>query len=120
MFGRVCTTLINPPPAHCCMWITIFVVKLTLCLQIKIRQCVMQLRCCFNYEHFKKFCAQVTCILPTNRKDRYDAIKKFCCVTRPGRPAFSPRFSHSFYNKTTIIAFLTLCLSNIFLKCLHK
>ncbi|CAB3989275.1 piwi 1 [Paramuricea clavata] len=25
----------------------------------------------------------VTCILPTNRKDRYDAIKKFCCVSRP-------------------------------------
>ena len=24
------------------------------------------------------------CILPTNRKDRYDAIKKFCCVDHPG------------------------------------
>lgn len=23
-------------------------------------------------------------ILPTNRKDRYDAIKKFCCVDHPG------------------------------------
>ncbi|VDI77989.1 aubergine [Mytilus galloprovincialis] len=23
------------------------------------------------------------CILPTNRKDRYDAIKKFCCVDHP-------------------------------------
>lgn len=23
-------------------------------------------------------------VLPTNRKDRYDAIKKFCCVDHPG------------------------------------
>ncbi|KAK2155427.1 hypothetical protein NP493_2079g00007 [Ridgeia piscesae] len=23
------------------------------------------------------------CLLPTNKKDRYDAIKKFCCVTHP-------------------------------------
>ena len=22
----------------------------------------------------------VVCLLPSNRKDRYDAIKKFCCV----------------------------------------
>ena len=22
----------------------------------------------------------VVCVVPTNRKDRYDAIKKFCCV----------------------------------------
>ena len=24
------------------------------------------------------------CILPSNRKDRYDAIKKYCCVESPG------------------------------------
>ena len=23
-------------------------------------------------------------MLPTDRKDRYDAIKKFCCVDHPG------------------------------------
>lgn len=28
--------------------------------------------------------SQVVIILPTNRKDRYDAIKKFCCVDHPG------------------------------------
>lgn len=27
---------------------------------------------------------QVIVILPTNRKDRYDAIKKVCCVENPG------------------------------------
>lgn len=26
---------------------------------------------------------QVVCIVPNNRKDRYDAIKKLCCVERP-------------------------------------
>ncbi|XP_064649960.1 piwi-like protein 1 [Lineus longissimus] len=25
----------------------------------------------------------VVCVVPNNRKDRYDAIKKFCCVTHP-------------------------------------
>ena len=27
---------------------------------------------------------KVICILPSNRKDRYDAIKKYCCVECPG------------------------------------
>lgn len=27
----------------------------------------------------------VVCMLPNNRKDRYDAIKKLCCVDRPGK-----------------------------------
>ncbi len=27
---------------------------------------------------------QVICVLPNNRKDRYDAIKKFCCKDRAG------------------------------------
>ena len=26
----------------------------------------------------------VTVIVPTNRKDRYDAIKKLCCLEKPG------------------------------------
>ena len=26
----------------------------------------------------------VVAILPTNRKDRYDAIKKLCCLEMPG------------------------------------
>ena len=26
----------------------------------------------------------VLCLLPTNRKDRYDAIKTFCCIENPG------------------------------------
>ena len=29
-------------------------------------------------------------ILPTNRKDRYDAIKKFCCVDHPGKKNHYP------------------------------
>jgi hypothetical protein len=28
---------------------------------------------------------QVVVILPTNRKDRYDSIKKLCCKDNPGR-----------------------------------
>ena len=28
-------------------------------------------------------CVQVIVVLPSNRKDRYDAIKKFCCVDHP-------------------------------------
>ena len=28
-------------------------------------------------------CLQVIVILPSNRKDRYDSIKKFCCIDRP-------------------------------------
>ena len=31
--------------------------------------------------HFLSF--QIVCILPTNRKDRYDAIKKCCCLEHP-------------------------------------
>ena len=31
------------------------------------------------------FALQVVCIVPNNRKDRYDAIKKYCCVDDPGR-----------------------------------
>ena len=27
----------------------------------------------------------VVCILPTNRKDRYDSIKKMCCLESPGK-----------------------------------
>ena len=27
----------------------------------------------------------VVCILPTNRKDRYDSIKKLCCLENPGK-----------------------------------
>ncbi|OWF41593.1 piwi-like protein 1 [Mizuhopecten yessoensis] len=38
-------------------------------------------------DNMKKFVNQntqlVMCILPTNRKDRYDAIKKACCVDHP-------------------------------------
>jgi len=29
----------------------------------------------------------VVCILPSNRKDRYDAIKTYCCVENPGTDA---------------------------------
>ena len=28
-------------------------------------------------------CLQVIVVLPSNRKDRYDSIKKFCCIDRP-------------------------------------
>ena len=28
-------------------------------------------------------CQMVVCLLPNNRKDRYDAIKKLCCVEQP-------------------------------------
>ena len=30
------------------------------------------------------FIVQVIVVLPNNRKDRYDAIKKMCCVDNPG------------------------------------
>ena len=35
---------------------------------------------------------QVVVILPTNRKDRYDAVKKYLCVEYPGTSVsvFSP------------------------------
>jgi len=33
---------------------------------------------------FYKLLFQVICLLPSNRKDRYDAIKKLCCVECPG------------------------------------
>lgn len=29
-------------------------------------------------------CIQVVVVLPTNRKDRYDSIKKLCCKEMPG------------------------------------
>ena len=35
--------------------------------------------------HIQLFSLQVVCIVPNNRKDRYDAIKKYCCVDDPGR-----------------------------------
>lgn len=38
-------------------------------------KCVTSLHC---------FLKQVIVVLPTDRKDRYDAIKKFCCVDHPG------------------------------------
>lgn len=37
----------------------------------------------------------VMCIVPTNKKDRYDAIKKFTCVDHPGMESSS----HSFHGK---------------------
>ena len=30
----------------------------------------------------------VVCVVPSNRKDRYDAIKKFTCVDHPGKLMF--------------------------------
>lgn len=38
-----------------------------------------------NYSHELQM---VVTILTTNRKDRYDAIKKLCCLEKPGRMSF--------------------------------
>ena len=37
----------------------------------------------------------VMCVVPTNKKDRYDAIKKFTCVDHPGL------YSKIFYQRLT-------------------
>jgi len=36
--------------------------------------------------------SMVVVILPTNRKDRYDAIKVYCCVENPGMLIIQPCF----------------------------
>ena len=28
-------------------------------------------------------CKMVVCLVPNNKKDRYDAIKKHCCIDQP-------------------------------------
>jgi len=34
-------------------------------------------------ENLTKTCKLVTCVVPSNKKDCYDAIKKLCCITNP-------------------------------------
>ena len=41
----------------------------------------------------KENAQMVVCILSNNKKDRYDAIKKFCCIDFPGKFTFFI-FSH--------------------------
>ena len=36
-------------------------------------------------EHVNPDVQIVVCVLSNNKKDRYDAIKKFCCITCPGK-----------------------------------
>ena len=36
-------------------------------------------------EHVNPNVQMVVCVLSNNKKDRYDAIKKFCCIDCPGR-----------------------------------
>ena len=60
---------------------------------------------CYNWDHFRQELQDdrvttyirtlkdiiqpelqmVVCIVPNNRKDRYDAIKKTCCLTNPSK-----------------------------------
>ena len=49
-------------------------------------------------ENISRSTQMVLCVVPTNKKDRYDAIKKTCCLDHPG--LFFGFFSH-LYNYFT-------------------